>query len=185
MTTYGYARVSTQDQHLDGQLSQLTAAGCTVIYQEKASGAKDDRPQLAALMGQMQLGDSIVVCKIDRIARSTQNLLNLIEQMDKAGVAFKALNVAIDTSTPTGRLMLTMLGAIAEFERTLMLERQADGITRAKAAGKYKGRAPTAKARTEEVMMMLDMGLSAQRVADQMGIGVASVYRIKAAGGTK
>jgi len=188
MTTYGYARVSTTDQHLDAQIEQLTAAGCTVIYKEKASGTKAgaDRPQLTAMLTAVQAGDLVVVCKIDRIARSTLDLLIMVKDMKARGVAFKALSSPIDTSNSFGTLMLQIIGAIAEFERTLLLERQQDGINRARAEGKYKGRVPTAQRRSEEVLTLLDLGFTRQAAADQIGISLASVYRIvraAAAGG--
>lgn len=176
---HGYARVSTQDQHLDGQIEALTAAGCGMIWREKASGADNSRPMLAEMMAEAQAGDVIIVCKLDRIARSTQDLLGLVSRMDGSGVTFRVLNVAIDTSTPTGRLMLTMLGAIAEFERGIMLERQAEGIARAKAAGVYKGRVPTAKRQAKEALGMLRAGKCPKEVAFELGIGIASVYRIR------
>lgn len=179
---HGYARVSTQDQHLDGQIAALTAAGCGMIWREKASGADDSRPMLAEMMAEAQPGDVIIVCKLDRIARSTQHLLELVGKMDAAGVVFKVLNVAIDTGTPTGRLMLTMLGAIAEFERGIMLERQAEGIARAKAEGRYKGRVPTARRRATEVLERLKAGKCCKEVAFELGIGIASVYRIRQGG---
>lgn len=178
---HGYARVSTQDQHLDGQIAALTAAGCGMIWREKASGADNTRPMLAEMMSEARAGDVIIVCKLDRIARSTQDLLEIVGKLDKQGVAFRVLNIAIDTSTPTGRLMLTMLGAIAEFERGIMLERQAEGIARAKAEGRYKGRAPTAKRKAVTVVGMLQAGKCAKEVAFETGIGIASVYRIRQA----
>lgn len=182
---HGYARVSTQDQHLDGQIDALTAAGCGMIWREKASGADNTRPMLAEMLAETQPGDVIIVCKLDRIARSTQDLLSIVGQLDKRGVAFRVLNVAIDTGTPTGRLMLTMLGAIAEFERGIMLERQAEGIARAKAEGRYKGRVPTAKRQAATVRGLLRAGKCPKEVAFECGIGIASVYRIRQEAGIK
>ena len=181
MTTYGYARVSTSDQHLEPQLAQLTTAGCTTIYQEKVSGkAGTARPQLKAMLAAAQPGDMVVVCKIDRIARSTRDLANILHDMNVRGVAFKAINSPIDTSTPVGKMVLQMLGVIAEFERDLMLERQRSGIDRAKAEGKYKGGTPTARRQSEQVLALLDMGFTKQATADRLHMGVASVYRIAA-----
>lgn len=187
MTTYGYARVSTTDQHLDAQIEQLTAAGCTTVYQEKASGSKAGakRPQLAALLAAVQKGDMVVVSKIDRIARSTRDLLNMIGDLETQGVTFKVLDSPIDTSSTFGSLMLQIIGAIAEFERRLLLDRQKDGISRARAEGLYKGKAATVTVgdTAKRVQAMLDMGLSKQRVADQTGVSLASVYRIGRKGG--
>lgn len=125
-------------------------------------------------------GDTVVVCKLDRIAKSTRDLLEIVEQLEGKGVAFRVLNINLDTSTPTGKLMLTMLGAIATFERGMMLERQAEGIARAKAAGKFKGRVPTARRKADKVLELVEQGLTKQTIADELGIGigVASVYRI-------
>lgn len=180
MVNIGYARVSTDGQSLDVQLAQLQKAGCGKIFQEKISGAKHVRPQLVALLDYVREGDVVTVCKLDRIARSTKHLLEIVEQLEKKGVAFKVLNINLDTSTPTGKLMLTMLGAIAEFERSLMLERQKEGIDKAKQAGRYKGRKPTAKEKAPLVQELLQKNpkITKQAIADELGIGVASVYRI-------
>lgn len=174
----GYARVSSTDQKLDVQLDQLKALGVDKVYAEKASGADAERVELAAMLDYVREGDTVVACKLDRIARSTQHLLNIVERLNKKGVALRVLNIDLDTSTPTGKLMLTMLGAIATFEREMMLERQAGGIAKAKEAGKYLGRKPTAKAKSAEVLLLLGQGKTKEAVAAELGIGVASVYRI-------
>lgn len=178
MATIGYARVSTTDQNLEAQLAQLQAAGCDKVYQEKASGAKVDRPELAAMLDYARQGDTVVACKLDRIARSTKHLLDLVDGLQVKGVTFKVLNIDLDTSTATGKLMLTMLAGIATFEREMMLERQREGIEQAKQAGAYKGRKPTAKAQAKQVMELLAQGKTKQAVADTLKLGVASVYRI-------
>lgn len=178
MATIGYARVSTEDQNLTAQLEQLNGLGCDRIYQEKVSGVKRDRPELAAMLDYAREGDVVVCCKLDRIARSTAHLLEIVEGLERKGVAFRVLNLGMDTSTPTGKLMLTMLGAIATFEREMMLERQREGIRIAKEAGAYKGRKATAKAKAGEVMELLSQGKTKEQVAEAVGIGVASVYRI-------
>jgi len=178
MATIGYARVSTNDQNLDAQLAQLKAAGCTRKYQEKESGAKADRPKLMEMLDYARQGDVIVVCKLDRIARSTKHLLDIVDKLQDKGVTFKVLNIDLDTSTATGKLMLTMLGAVATFERELMLERQLEGIAQAKEAGVYKGRKPTAKAQSAKVLELLAQGKTKQATATELNIGVASVYRI-------
>lgn len=174
----GYARVSTTEQHLDSQIEQLQAAGCSRIYSEKKSGVDAKRVELASMMDFVREGDTVVCCKLDRIARSTQDLLNIVSTLTTKGVALKILNIALDTSTPTGKLMLTMLGAIATFEREMMLERQRDGIAKAKKEGKYTGRKPTAQAKSAEVLKLLGQGKTKEAVAGELGIGVASVYRI-------
>ncbi len=178
MPVIGYARVSTTDQDLDVQLEALKQAGTERIYQEKVSGVKKDRPELVAMLDYVRDEDTVIVTKLDRIARSTKHLLEIVDQLQDKGVSFKVLNIDLDTSTPTGKLMLTMLGAIATFEREMMLERQAEGIAVAKQKGKYKGRKPTAREKTPQVIELLERGMTKQAIADQLGIGVASVYRI-------
>jgi len=174
----GYARVSTTDQSLDVQIEQLKAIKVDKIFSEKASGIKEDRPVLNEMMNYVRQGDTLVVCKLDRIARSTKHLLGIVDSLEKKGVAFKVLNINLDTGTPTGKLMLTMLGAIASFEREMMLERQTAGIARAKSLGKYTGRKATARAKADQVKELLSSGMTKQSVADELNIGVASVYRI-------
>lgn len=178
MAIVGYARVSTEDQNLEAQLKLLKEAGCEKIYQEKASGVKEDRTELTSMLDYVREGDVLVVTKLDRIARSTKHLLEIADTLEKKGVQFLVLNINLDTSTPTGKLMLTMLGAIATFEREMMLERQIEGIREAKLKGLYKGRKPTARDKTEEVKSLLGMGMTKQAVADKLGMGIASVYRI-------
>lgn len=178
MAIIGYARVSTEGQDLTAQLEQLNGEGVDKVFQEKASGVKQDRPQLAAMLDYCREGDTVTVCKLDRIARSTAHLLTIVDSLEKKGVAFKVLNINLDTSTPTGKLMLSMLAAIGQFEREMMLERQREGVEIAKKAGKYTGRKATAKAQAGKVMELLKQGMTKQAVADTLKIGVASVYRI-------
>ncbi|WP_368174033.1 recombinase family protein [Aeromonas sp. s13] len=176
MALVGYARVSTVGQSLDTQLQAL--AECSTIFQEKVSGARDDRPQLALLLNFVREGDVVLVTKLDRLARNTRHLLEISEYLQSKQVALRILNLGINTSTPTGKLMLTMIGAIATFERELMLERQAEGIELAKQRGVYKGRKPTAMARGEEVLALADRGLAKTEIARQTGISLSSVQRI-------
>jgi DNA invertase Pin-like site-specific DNA recombinase len=141
MTVYGYARVSTAGQTLASQDAQLHAAGCAKVYAEKVSGAKTDRPELAKLIRRLEAGDVLMVTRLDRLARSTRDLLNILDAIGKAGAGFKSLSDAwADTTTPHGRLMLTILGGLAEFERELILARTGDGRARAKAKGVRFGR---------------------------------------------
>jgi len=178
MATVGYARVSTTGQSLETQLEQLQKAGVDRIYQEKVSGATKNRPELNKMLDYTREGDTVIITKLDRLARSTKDLLEIVEQLKAKGVTFRVLNSNLDTSTSNGKLMLTMLGAIAEFERDLMLERQAEGIAKAKEAGKYKGRKPTARNKAKEVLEMAAQGISKREIAKTVGIGEASVYRI-------
>ena len=178
MAVVGYARVSTTDQSLEIQTEQLTSAGVEKLFQEKVSGVRRDRPQLAVMLDYVREADTVVVTKLDRIARSTRDLLDIVDVLQKKGCAFRVLNINLDTATPTGKLMLTMLGAIATFEREMMLERQAEGIAKAKAAGRYQGRMPTARRRQAEILELAGQGLTKQSIATSLGIGVASVYRV-------
>ena len=178
MAKIGYARVSTEAQELTAQLEQLQGAGIGKVFKEKASGVKQDRPQLASMLDYVREGDCVVVCKLDRIARSTKHLLEIVEALEAKKVSFQVLNINLDTSTPTGKLMLSMLAAIGQFEREMMLERQREGIRLAKDAGAYKGRKPTARAQATKVMELISQGKTKQAVADELEIGVASVYRI-------
>jgi DNA invertase Pin-like site-specific DNA recombinase len=141
MTIYGYARVSTNGQDLAGQIAELEAAGCTKIYREKVSGAKTDRPELAKMLRALDSGDVLIVSRLDRLARSTRDLLNVLDEVAKAGAGFRSLkDTWADTTTPHGRLMLTILGGLAEFERELIRARTGEGRTRAKARGVKFGR---------------------------------------------
>jgi DNA invertase Pin-like site-specific DNA recombinase len=140
----GYARVSTDGQTLDAQQSALRAAGCEKVYSEKISGAITDRPALAKAIGGLGNGDTLVVCKLDRLARSTRDLLNTLDAIGKAGATFKSLGDQwADTTTPHGRLMLTVLGGLAEFERHLILARTSEGRQRAQQRGVRFGRKPS------------------------------------------
>ncbi|MDJ1464740.1 recombinase family protein [Nitratireductor sp. GZWM139] len=176
----GYARTSTTDQKagLEAQKRDLSAAGCTKVFHEELSAVATKRPELDRALDYLREGDTLVVAKPDRLARSTADLLQIATTLDTKGVTLRILSMNVDTSTPTGKLMLTMLGGIAEFERDLMLERQREGIAKAKADGKYKGRAPTARAKTDSVIRLKAEGLTGDAIASQLGIGRASVFRI-------
>jgi DNA invertase Pin-like site-specific DNA recombinase len=143
MAIYGYARVSTDGQSLTAQLAELKAANCERIFQEKASGARSDRKQLTRLMATLDKGDVLIVTRLDRLARSTRDLLNTLATVTKAGASFKSLrDTWADTTTAHGRLMLTVLGGLAEFERELIRTRTGEGRERAKARGVVMGRKP-------------------------------------------
>lgn len=178
----GYARTSTTDQKagLEAQLRDLHAAGCEEIYQEEVSSVDTvNREKLAEVMRFVRKGDVLVVSKLDRLARSVSHLNDLVKEIEGKGASLRILDMAIDTATPNGRLMLNLLGSIAQFEREIMLERQREGIAKAKAEGKYKGRKPTARAQASQVLHLLkEEGLPAADVATRLGISRASVYRI-------
>jgi DNA invertase Pin-like site-specific DNA recombinase len=143
MSTYGYARVSTDGQTLDAQVAALKAAGAEKVYSEKQSGAKTDRAALARVLAALESGDVLMVTRLDRLARSTRDLLNALATISERGAGFRSLNDQwADTTTPHGRLMLTVLGGLAEFERSLILARTGEGRTRAMARGVRFGRKP-------------------------------------------
>ncbi len=143
MTLFGYARVSTDGQTLDSQISQLKAAGCAEIFKEKVSGGTSDRAQLKKVLGKVSKGDILVVTRLDRLARSTRDLLNILGSVADKGAGFRSLADSwADTTTPHGRLIITVLGGLAEFERELIRSRTGEGRARAKANGKKMGRKP-------------------------------------------
>jgi DNA invertase Pin-like site-specific DNA recombinase len=175
----GYARTSTLEQiaGFEAQVRDLSQLGCEKIFKEQVSSV-GKREQLQACIEFCREGDVLVVTKLDRLARSTQHLLEIVEKLSAKGVALKIVNLGIDTATATGKLMLTMLGAIAEFERAMMLERQREGIAKAKSEGKYKGRAATARAHIHDIHMLSAQGIGPTAIAAQLGISRASVYRL-------
>jgi DNA invertase Pin-like site-specific DNA recombinase len=177
----GYARTSTIDQRAgyEAQLKALSETDCTKVFKEQVSSV-GDREQLDAALDFVRDGDTLVVARLDRLARSTADLLQIAEALKTRGANLKILDLELDTATATGKLLFTMVGAIAEFERQLMLERQREGIARARAAGKYKGRKPTARAKADQVVALKKQGVGATEIAKRLTIGRASVYRILA-----
>ncbi len=177
----GYARVSTLEQTagLAAQERDLKAAGVEKMYSEQVS-AVAEREQLEAAIEFAREGDTLIVAKLDRLARSVAHLVAIVDRLTKKGVAIRILAMNLDTATPTGKLMLNLLGAIGQFEREIMLERQREGVAKAKAEGKYKGRAPTARAKANDVRRLAAEGLTREGIAAELEIGVASVYRILA-----
>ena len=180
----GYARTSTLEQNagLEAQLRDLLAYGVDVqdIYQEQVSSVAD-RDQLDAALRGLRKGDKLIVCKLDRLCRSVRHLGELLEVLEGKGAGLVILSIggqAIDTTTATGKLMLNVMSSVAQFEREMMLERQREGISKAKAEGKYTGRKPTAMAKGEAVLALIKSGMSKQAICDQVGISRASVYRI-------
>ncbi len=175
----GYARTSTADQiaGFESQLKELQAAGCEKIFREKASSVAV-RIQLQSAIEFVREGDLLVITKLDRLARSVSDLLMIIQDLEKKKVGLRILNLGMDTHTPTGKLMLTVLGGIAQFEREIMLERQREGIAKAKIEGKYKGRKSITLDRQQEVRRLIDGGMTKASVAKQLEIGEATVYRI-------
>jgi len=178
----GYARTSTIEQEagLAAQLAELEAAGCAKVFAERVSSVDARRPQREEVLRYLRDGDTFIVTRPDRLARSTTDLLNTVQGLTERGVAVRILSMDVDTSTATGKLLLTLMAAIAAFERDLMLERQRHGIASAKAAGKYKGRKPTARALSDRVLALSAEGRGASEVAKAVGVSRASVYRIRA-----
>jgi len=175
---YGYAVASMRSQDLAAQLKQLRQAGVKNVFQESLTSIDAERPEFNKLMKSVGAGDIIVVTRIDRLARNTRHFLEITQDLNRRGICLKVLGVQLNTSTENGQMMLSMLRAIAEFERELLLERQKEGIEKAKLAGKFKGRKATARAKSARVLKLLEKGLTRQQVADKLKIGVASVYRI-------
>lgn len=178
----GYARTSTIEQlaGLDSQIRQLEGHRVEKIFSEQISSVVA-RDALSAALDFVREGDALVVTKLDRLARSTSDLLAIIAKLEAKGVGLRVLDFGgseIDTKSPTGKMLVTMFGAVAEFERALMLERQRAGIARAKAEGKYRGRAPTALAKAAQATELRQAGVAPAEIANRLGISRASVYRI-------
>jgi len=177
----GYARTSTTEQvaGLEAQERDLRAAGVERVFSEQA-GAVGPREDLAEAIDFARDGDAIIVTKLDRLARSVAHLVQIVETLAAKGVALRILAMNLDTATPTGRLMFNVFGSVAQFEREIMLERQREGVAKAKAEGKYKGRKPTARAKADDIRRLAAEGLKRGEIAQRLGVGVASVYRVLA-----
>ena len=177
----GYARTSTVDQQagFEAQLVELNKYGCERTYQEQVS-AVATRTQLEAAINMLREGDKLVVTKLDRLARSVAHMGDLLEQIEAKGAGLVILsmgNERVDTSTATGKLILNMMVSVAQFEREMMKERQVEGIKRAKAEGKYKGRVPTAMRQADKVKALVEAGVQRVQVQEQLRISKASYYR--------
>jgi DNA invertase Pin-like site-specific DNA recombinase len=174
----GYARTSTFDQTagFEAQRRDLEAAGCKKIFAEQVSSVAE-REQLKAAIDYLREADVLVATKLDRLARSMRHLLDIVDQVKQKKASLHVLGMNLDTETATGTMMMQVLGAVAEHERASMLERQREGIAKAKAEGKYKGRARTAIAKAGEVEKLLAAGVNPTEVARNLGIGRSSVYR--------
>ena len=175
----GYARTSTVEQEagFEAQKRDLEAAGCKKVFSEQVSSVVV-REQLNVALEYLRDEDVLVVTKLDRLARSMRDLLDIVAQIEAKGASLRILAMNLDTTTATGKLMLNVLGSVAEFERSMMLERQREGIAKAKTEGKYRGRAPTARAKSDEVRRLLATGMGASEVATQLSMSRSSVWRI-------
>ena len=174
----GYGRVSTTDQNPAMQEDALRSAGCERLFIEKVSSGKKERPQLAAALDYLREGDTLVVWRLDRLARSLDQLIATVKDLEARGIALKSITEAIDTSTPGGRLVFHVFGAIAEFERAIIRERSKAGVAAAKARGRHGGRPALLEGeRAQHAKMMLDAGTSVSAVARSMGVSRSTVLR--------
>lgn len=175
----GYSRVSTQDQNPELQLDALNAAGCEKIFTEKMSGAKRDRPELLAALEYVRAGDTLVVWKMDRLARSLKQLIETIEELETREIGFRSLTESIDTTTSSGKLVFHIFGALAEFERSIIRERTMAGLASARARGRFGGRP---KRLSEEDLavakaMLSDPKITVEQVAERLGVAASTLYR--------
>jgi DNA invertase Pin-like site-specific DNA recombinase len=181
----GYGRTSTADQQagIQAQERDLSAAGCDKVFIEQVSSV-GKRQQLDAALDYVRDGDTLIVTKLDRLARSVPDLLTMVARLEGKNVGLRVLAMSgtqpLDTGTAIGKLMLAVIGAVGQFEREMMLERQREGIAKAKRDGRYKGRAPTARRKAAEITRLKDAGVTPTEIATQLGIGRASVYRVLA-----
>jgi DNA invertase Pin-like site-specific DNA recombinase len=176
----GYARVSTSDQDTAAQSAALNAAGCEVVFREKASGGRWDRPELHKLLGELRKGDVIVVWKLDRLSRSLRDVLTIMDRVQEKKAGFRSLTEAIDTTTPAGRMMMQMVGTFAEFERAMLKERTHAGLEAARKEGRIGGRPPKLKAqqRLEIVKLVTKGKKTAADAARLFGVHPATVSRL-------
>jgi DNA invertase Pin-like site-specific DNA recombinase len=175
----GYARTSTIDQAagLEAQERDLKGAGVEKLFTEQVSSVAE-RAQLEAALDFCRPRDALVVTRLDRLARSIRDLCSIVDRLEAKGVSLRILGMGLDTATANGRLMLNVLGSVAQFEREVMLERQREGIAKAKVEGKFKGRAPTARRKTEEVKALAQAGMTRLEIAGKLGMSERSVYRV-------
>ncbi len=175
----GYARTSTLEQQagLEAQQKTLSEVGCEKVYSEQVSSVAR-REALIEALSFCREGDVLIVTKLDRLARSVRHLGEVVDELTSRGIALRVLDMSLDTSTATGKLMLNVLGSISQFEREMMLERQREGIAKAKSEGRYKGRKPTARMKTSEVLQLLGQGYKKHEIAQRLSISQRSVYRI-------
>lgn len=176
----GYARTSTVEQQAgyEAQLRDLKSQGCEKVFSEQVSSVNSKRPELERAIEFVREGDVLLVTRLDRLARSVGDLHQIVARLTAKQVGLKILDMAIDTTSPTGRLLMNLVGSIAQFEREIMLARQREGIAKAKAEHKFKGRAPTARRKTSEVVSMHRAGKKPMEIAEALGVGRSSVYRI-------
>jgi DNA invertase Pin-like site-specific DNA recombinase len=176
MSLIGYARVSTADQNTDTQVDRLKAAGCDIIRQEKVSGrSREGRTELETILDFIRLGDTLVVVKLDRLGRSTRDALNLVHELDQKGASLRILEPEVSTAGPLGRMVVTVLGMVAEMELGFIKERQTAGIAKAKANGVYKGRPVSLD--HNQIRALRSQGLGATAIAKQLGCSRGAIYK--------
>lgn len=179
MALVGYARVSSVGQSLEVQLEKLAKAGCDKVYSEKRSGLDADRPQLAECLRYVREGDTLVISRIDRLARSAEHLLSLARQLEDNGVTLRVLDQNLDTGDAAGRAFLGMLAVFAQFESDIRKERQMDGIAKARDTGTKFGRPPVlTEAQENEARSLREQGWSLQRIADHLGVSKGLVHKV-------
>ena len=177
MARVGYARVSTLDQDLDGQVARLTAEGCSLIRSEKVSGgSREGRPELETVIAFLRAGDELVVARLDRLGRATRDVLNIIHEVEERGAFVTVLDPLVSTQGPMGHVMLTVLGMVAQMERRFIKERQREGIERAKTAGAYAG--GTRRLDRERIRALHDEGNGPAAIARTLGCSRMQVYRV-------
>jgi DNA invertase Pin-like site-specific DNA recombinase len=177
----GYARVSTQDQNLSSQLDALQNAGCAEIYREKMTGAHKHRPELEKLLGKLRPGDTVIIWKLDRLARSLNDLISLVNQIQEKGAALRSLNDQIDTTTPTGKFTFHLFGALAEFERDIISERTKAGLAAARARGRSGGRPAGLSKKAQNAAIVAERlytenNLSVMEICEQLSISKSTLY---------
>lgn len=172
-----YARVSTTDQKLDRQLDNLNDAGYDRLFEEKISGTKASRPQLDELMRNIRQGDTLIIDSFSRLSRSTKDLLTMVDTLQQKGVHLVSLKEKLDTTTATGKLMLTMLSALSQFERDIIAERTAEGLKAAKARGKRGGRPKASQDKVAQALKYIDNGMSIKEASEATGISTSTISR--------
>ena len=179
MSLVGYVRVSALDQNSTTQTERVNGAGCERLFSEKQSGTTTKgRTALTECIEYMREGDTLVITKIDRLARSSRDLHNIVHELEERGISLMVLDQNVDTRTPAGKAFLGMLATFAEFETNIRKERQLEGIAAAKAKGSYTGRKATAQAKAAQVMQLVSEGMTKPAIAEQLEISVASVYNV-------
>jgi len=174
----GYARVSTQDQNLEPQLSALNKIGCKKIYQDKISGARNNRPGLQQALDELRKGDTLVVWKLNRLGRTVRGLIELINQLHEKEIHFNSITDNVDTSTPSGRFFFHMMASLAQMERELVAERAKAGLASAKSQGRIGGRKrKMTKSKIESAKKLLASGMSPKDVARNLGVSIPTLYR--------